>query len=655
MHLKDIRNYNDALAPNSALLAALKQAMPEFFIVSHSQEHDGSAPQSKFDIQKLQRALDEYAAADSSPYIQFVGKKYAYHLAAARSAAMLIPDHAHNLLPQNHASRNVLLSGDNLDVLKHLQTAYHRSVDIIYIDPPYNTGSDGFVYNDRLEWSDDKLSETLNLGHEEIQRIRSLHGKCSHSAWLCMMYPRLRLARTLLKDTGAIFISIDDNEQANLKLLMDEIFGESNFVGMFIRKTRTSAMQTKNGYNMQHDYIICYANDISQINFVGNEKDLSNYTNPDNDPNGAWVITDPSTIGGNSFEITNPYTNKIDMPPTGRGWLFTQEKLKELIDSGKFVFKKEYNDNERGFILKRYKKDLKSINNTVDSLELATNDFLNANATKERNNLFDVDVFPFPKPVELIKALIKMLPVIDANESPLIMDFFAGSGTTAHAVMRLNAEDGGSRRFVLCTLDEPTPPHSPARQAGYTTINQIAKERILRAAQHLLRSTHKPLPFAQDGTHATQDYGFRHYWCKDIAAQTLDAIEQFDPAASNQLFAGEDYLTAFDQQIDGSSIQGKDIILRTYMTADGFDLCQNAEYIEFAGSGAYRIQTHLYIMETTWNAQCTKMLLNQIGANQLQIKIIVIFGYCFDMETLRELQQNIKTALNNRITLQIRY
>lgn len=225
------------------------------------------------------------------------------------------------------------------------------------------------------------------------------------------MLPRLKLARELLRDDGVIFISIDDNEQANLKLLCDEIFGEENFVGDFIRKTKSTTNDAKTGLNYQHEFLLCYAKDKEKINLLGGEKDLSRYQNPDNDPNGAWVSSDPSAKSGDIktgyFAVKNPYTGREDYPPEGMFWRFSKNTMQKHINEGRICFKKEYKEGERGFIYKRYLKDLKTTLKTFDSLKFTDNKFMNQSATKELLALGLGEYFTYPKSVEFIKEMVR--------------------------------------------------------------------------------------------------------------------------------------------------------------------------------------------------------------------------------------------------------
>ncbi|WP_086238609.1 site-specific DNA-methyltransferase [Campylobacter devanensis] len=366
------------------------------------------------------------------------------------------------------STQNIIIKGDNLDALKLLKSAYYEKIKMIYIDPPYNTKNDDFIYPDdfRKDYKQicieiglikievDEFGNETEVLSETMDFFTSITSTKSHSGWLSFMLPRLKLARDLLKDDGVIFISIDDNEQANLKLLCDEIFGEENFVADFIRKTKSTTNDAKTGINYQHEFLYCYAKNKENINLLGGQKDLSNYKNPDNDPNGAWVSGDPSKAGYAEIQyypITNPYTGKVDYPPEGRSWIPTQNTLQKHIDEGRICFKKEHKDDERGFIYKRYLKDLKTDLTTFDSLKFVDNKFMNQSATKGLKELNMVEAFSYPKSVEFIQEIINHAT---NDNHDIILDFFAGSGTTAHAVMAQNAQDNGNRKFILVQLDE---------------------------------------------------------------------------------------------------------------------------------------------------------------------------------------------------------
>lgn len=474
------------ISANSESLAILKRNFPKCFDKS-----------GKFDIEMLSQILGVENIKKEGFELKFLGKSYARLMANLNPKTLLMPDIDHN--SKNENAQNLLIKGDNLEVLKHLKNAYFESIKMIYIDPPYNTGSDGFVYKDDRKFSVDELSSLAGISQEEAKRVLEFtaKGSNSHSAWLSFIYPRLYIARELLCDDGVIFISIDDNEQAHLKILCDEIFGEENFIGDFIRKTKSTTNDAKTGLNYQHEFLICYAKNINFVNLLGGEKDLSNYKNPDNDPNGAWISDNPSaksgTIENGYFAVTNPYTGKVDYPPEGRFWLFSQNTIQKHINDGRICFKKEHKENERGFIYKRYLKDLKTTKKTLDSLKFANNEFMNQSATKELLDLGLGEYFTYPKGVNFIQEIIKHA-TSKTTQDEIIMDFFAGSGTTAHAVMAQNLEDGGNRKFILVQLDEKIDEKKSKTAYDFCknelksknpTIFDITKERILRAAQSL--------------------------------------------------------------------------------------------------------------------------------------------------------------------------
>jgi adenine-specific DNA-methyltransferase len=427
-------------------------------------------------------------------------------------------------------TQNLVLKGDNLDCLKILKHYYSGKIKCIYIDPPYNTDSDEFVYPDKFDKEEAEVLGLVNLSEDDFARMEfAFKTKKSHNGWLAFMYPRLLLARDLLSDDGVIFISIDDNEQANLKLLCDEIFGEENFVGDIIRKTKSQTNDAKNGLNYQHEFLLVYAKNKELFSFKGENKDFSKYKNPDNDPNGAWVITDPSArSGGESsyFEIKNPYTETVDLPPQGRYWAFSKSTFDEWVKKGKAVFKKEVKDGERGFYIKRYLSEVKNIYSQVDSLFGIDNSFMNQVATKELNNLVGDLSFTYPKPLFFIYKLIQY----STNNNEIILDFFAGSGTTGHAVMQLNAEDGGNRKFILCQIDEPIKEDKPAYKFCIENnlppvISSITIERLRRAGEKIkqeIKAENSKSGMFEEDKKQVPDIGFKVFDLVDAPKLEVD-------------------------------------------------------------------------------------------------------------------------------------
>ena len=455
----------------------------------------------------LKLQINPKSAELSNRYgLDWVGKKMAYDSAYTQHYNRLKPLKSESEDWEN--TGNVLIKGDNIDVLKILSTNYHEKIKMIYIDPPYNTKNENFIYKDNFAKSDIETLEELGYSSKsDLDYIENIYGARTHSGWLSFMLPRLLLAKDLLKDDGVIFISIDDNEVANLRLLCDEVFGEDNFVGDLIRKTKSTTNDSKNGINIQHENTLIYTK--NEATFFGGEKDLSRYKNPDNDPNGDWTSADPSaksgTMENNYFEVKNPYTGKIDLPPVGMFWRFSKNTIQKHIDSGVLSFKKEHKENERGFIYKRYKDRLKTTKKTLDSLVFANNDFMNQKATKELLDLGLAEYFTYPKSVEFIKTLLLHSTSTDKND--LILDFFAGSGTTADAVMQLNSEDNGNRKYILVQIPQPINPKKQKIAFDFVknklkkepTIFEITAERIRRAGKKL----------KTDLTNQDLDIGFR--------------------------------------------------------------------------------------------------------------------------------------------------
>ncbi|EDP6919135.1 site-specific DNA-methyltransferase, partial [Campylobacter upsaliensis] len=380
-----------------------------------TKHHPQTISEERLNLDALSQALGFSPSSMQGYGLSFIGKPLAnalYSTPTTKELKELDPKH----------SQNIIIKGDNLHALKLLKSAYDGKIKMIYIDPPYNTKNEKFIYDDNFVKEYQKLLIELDLlkldsNGKVLEKSEVLHfltnpsGDKAHSGWLSFMLPRLKLARDLLKDDGVIFISIDDNEQANLKILCDEIFGEENFVGDFIRKTKSTTNDAKTGLNYQHEFLLCYAKDRANVNLLGGEKDLSGYKNPDNDPNGRWVSDNPSAKSGDMktgyFAVKNPYTGKEDYPPEGRFWLFSQSTMQKHIDEGRICFKKEHKDNERGFIYKRYLKDLQTNLRTFDSLKFTDNKFMNQVATKELLALGLGEYFTYPKSVDFIKEITK--------------------------------------------------------------------------------------------------------------------------------------------------------------------------------------------------------------------------------------------------------
>ena len=382
-------------------------------------------------------------------------------------------------------TENLYIEGDNLEVLKLLQETYLGKIKMIYIDPPYNTGND-FVYEDDFAQSTEEYMANSGQFDAEGNRLvqnTDTNGRF-HSDWLNMIYPRLRLAKDLLSDDGIIVISIDDNEIRNMRLLCDAVFGESNFISTIIWKKIHSTKNDAKYFSENHEYAVIYAKSIGdiKINLLPRTDEMnSRYKNPDNDPRGPWQSGDLVASGERSnghFIVTSPVTGKNFDVPQGKHWVYSQENLLKLVADNQIWFGADGNAFPRK---KRFLKDVQD-GRTPSTLWLAEEVGHNQSATREVKILFDDEkLFDFPKPVAYIEQFLR----VASEENCTILDFFSGSATTAHAVMQLNAEDGGKRKFIMVQLPEETDEKSEAYKAGYQNICEIGKERIRRAGKKI--------------------------------------------------------------------------------------------------------------------------------------------------------------------------
>lgn len=431
----------------------LKEVFPEVFA-------DG-----KVDFDKLQRLLGNYIADDKERYsFSWKGKADSLRLAQKRSTGTLRPCKEES--KDWDTTENLYIEGDNLEVLKLLQSAYLNFVKMIYIDPPYNTGTD-FVYTDDFA---DGIAHYKEVTGQATKSNPETAGRY-HTNWLNMMYPRLKLARNLLTDDGVIFISIDDNEQANLKKLCDEVFGEDNFVATICHKARASVSNDKI-ISSNHNFLLLYAKNIlivhSKRNSIGLDPDLDGFDKTDQ--NGRYKLVPVDGPGG--ARKGNPYYEFLGVEGY---WRFSKETMQEKYNSGLIV--KTDNDLQQKYYLTQ----------AIDSRKTDTTwwdkDVLTSNATSELAKLLGGKFFDNPKSINLLLRQLRLFT--NDDKDALILDFFSGSATTAHAVMQLNAEDGGHRKFICVQLPEKTDEQSEAYKAGYKTICEIGKERIRRAGEKI--------------------------------------------------------------------------------------------------------------------------------------------------------------------------
>lgn len=476
--------------------------------------------EGKLDIDKLLSLCGEYIDNDFEKYkFEWKGKADCLRLAQKRSTGTLRPCLEESV--DWDTTQNLYIEGDNLEVLKLLQTAYYRKVKMIYIDPPYNTGND-FVYADDFA---DPMARYKEVTQQTTKSNPETMGRY-HTNWLNMMYPRLRLAANLLRDDGVIFISIDDNEVTNLRKVCDEVFGEENFVGCGVWKRRTSSAMDQSKVSTDHEYLLMYHKG-QFLPFAGYKKDYKGYSNPDNDPRGPWVAGD-LTVGMNAdmrpnqyYDLVDPKTGKVYHPSYNRVWSYAPDSMQKLIEEDRIVFPE---DTSQRPMKKRFANELKSDANPFSTWMSEVG--LNTEGTRAVYTLFDdKSLFNYAKPISLIKTIVSQV----TGQDDIVLDFFSGSATTAHAVMQLNAEDGGNRRFILVQLPELCDEKSEAYKAGYKNICEIGKERIRRAGKKILEE-HTQVTMDED-KHSL-DVGFRVFKLDTSNLKTWDATpiedEQLD-------------------------------------------------------------------------------------------------------------------------------
>lgn len=625
--IKDIIDKNADVKPNSKKLEALK----EYFAGCFTKE-------GTFDIERFKEMMrDEVDISNEGYSLDFLGKDYANLIASIDTTTVIEPDLEHNSKPENKDSENIYISGDNLDALKHLLKSYAGEVKCIYIDPPYNTGEDDFVYNDNFRFTPEELEKKLSIDEDEAQRIIDLtsRGSSTHSAWLMFMSPRLQLARDLLSKDGVIFISIDDNEQANLKLLCDYVFGEENFVAQFIWEKRVNR-ENRNETSVRHDYILCYSKEPSDERRLKqmpmNEKALANYGNPDNDPRGPWKSDPAHAQAGHGtksqfYTLVAPNGKKHELP-SGRCWLYTQPVMEEAIKDNRIWFGNDGNGVPR---IKTYLY-AKDRGLTPETMLFAKDASTNEKAKNYIKELFDgVAVFETPKPVELINILTKM-----ASGNDIVVDFFSGSASTAESIMRRNL-DGLQRKYIMVQWQEKCKEDSEAYKAGYRTIDEIGQERIRRAAAKIREEN--PL-FAGD-------LGFKHYTLRDVSDDVLDKLEAFDPRVSG--FANN-ILENF----------GRETVLETWKVNDGYGMNAKVEPMQLADYTAYQCGDHLYLTDEGMSDEAVTALVDKYGEqSDWGPHYVVLFGYSFNFGTTDALKKNLP-LLNEgekqiKINIDIRY
>ena len=634
-NLKD----NEEKKPNSREIEKLKKDFPQFF------SKDG---EFKLDMFKDFLGEEEVDISKEGYELKFLGKSYAKYISSLETETYISPDSNHNEKDENRDSENLYIVGDNLDALKHMLGSYAGKIKCIYIDPPYNTGTDGFVYPDNFQFNKEDLSEKIGITEEEAGRILELAGKSTHSAWMTFMYPRLTLARDLLSDDGVIFISIDDNEQANLKLMCDEVFGEENIVadGAIIVKTEG---RRYGAFAKSHDYFLGYAKniDLCDLNEITVEGKDFKYE----DEYGGFNIQDLRNQNTKAFNSTNRpnlrypfYVNTNEKDEFGfykislecvEGW---QEVYPIVIDGIKSIWRWGSKDGEKARtnthnicarkgsdgVIRIFEK-MRSITQ-IPKTVLINKKYLTNSGTVEINELFGEKVFDFPKPV----GLVKDFSTIGSKRDSIILDFFSGSSTTADAVMQLNAEDGGSRKYIMVQIPEKIEESKPGYKAGYRTIDEIGRARIEKAAEKIKKETNADI-----------DYGYKLYYLEKPSEKTLIDLENFVPEIK---LITDDMVSIFDNEHSN----GKESILSTWLMEDGYGLSKSTYIYKLNNYDAVLIDKTLYIIDEGLTQDDSMTLIKRIENEELDITRIVIYVHSVPFNVLHELRKNLKVLRNNK-------
>ena len=653
--IKNIIDKNAEVKPNSKKLEALK----EYFAGCFTKE-------GAFDIERFKEMMkDEVDISNEGYSLDFLGKDYANLIASIDTTTVIEPDLEHNSKPENKDSENIYISGDNLDALKHLLKSYAGQVKCIYIDPPYNTGSDGFVYNDKFRFTLDELEKKLSIDEDEAKRILDLtsRGSSTHSAWLMFMSPRLQLARQFLSKNGVIFISIDENEQANLKLLCDYTFGEGNFIGTVVWNNATDNNPTN--LAIEHEYILCYARDkevlesvwksnISEIKdlLIAKGKELTSQYKGNNLQNAwkKWYRENKNQLGpfedykfidedgvytgsrsvhnpgkeGYRYDIIHPITGKPCAQPL-MGYRFPEASMQKLIDEGRILFGE---DETKLVEIKLYASEYQDKFSSVYEYDSRA-------GANELKKLFPEakQIFKNPKPLSVVEHILSYID----NEDLYIMDFFGGSSTTADAIMQLNKSQNKKLKFILVQIQEQIAEDKEAYKLGYRTIDEIGQERIKRAAAKIREEN--PL-FAGD-------LGFKHYTLRDVSDDVLDKLEAFDPSFSG--FANN-ILENF----------GRETVLETWKVNDGYGMNAKVEPVQLADYTAYQCGDHLYLTDEGMSDEAVTALVDKYGEQtDWGPHYVVLFGYSFNFGTTDALKKNLP-LLNEgekqiKINIDIRY
>ncbi|HHY1467635.1 TPA: site-specific DNA-methyltransferase [Yersinia enterocolitica] len=638
--------FSEVETANSKQIAVLKANFPQCF------DKNGAFIQEK--LLEIVKSSDVELSKESYS-LNWLGKSYARLLANLPPKTLLTEDKDHNQREENKNSQNLLIKGDNLEVLKHIVNAYSEKVKMIYIDPPYNTGSDGFAYNDDRKFTPEQLSELAGVDLDEATRILdfTVKGSSSHSAWLTFMYPRLYVARELLKDDGIICISIDENEHSSLKILCDEVFGEFNFAGEIVWKNSSKNDQAY--ISIQHEYLLFYVKSkqhnsgqwsekkegLDEIykafdgfrkkhgdNWPAIHKDALEWFNqfPAADPitnskHYNWMdergIYFPDNISkpanGYYYEIEHPITKKPCKKPAG-GWRFIEDTMKHKISENRIHFGKDHTVVPNN---KTYLKD-------TEYQSLTSIKFKDGRvASNMLKNLFgQKDIFTNPKDVGLLSEIFKALNI---EHRDIVLDFFAGSASTAHAIYNMNCNEEKELKFICIQLPEETKEKSEAYKSGYKNIFEITKARLLKSSEKIKNEN--------------PDYS------GDLGFKMFETVNDFHTKDDSELTLSNH--TFFDDAV--LTPEQYDTLLTTWCVYDGSLLTTPIEDVDLNGYKAHLCDGRLYLIAPNFTSEALKALLQKLDSDKdFAPNKVVFYGSNFESAKQMELNEALKSYANKK-------
>ncbi|HEJ9416517.1 TPA: site-specific DNA-methyltransferase [Proteus mirabilis] len=654
--------FSEVETTNSKQLAVLKANFPQCF------DKNGAFIQEK--LLEIVKSSDIELSKESYS-LNWLGKSYARLLANLPPKTLLTEDKGHNQSEENKSSKNLLIKGDNLEVLKHMVNAYSEKVKMIYIDPPYNTGKDGFAYNDDRKFTPEQLSELAGIDLDEATRILdfTVKGSSSHSAWLTFIYPRLYIARELLREDGVIFISIDENELNQLKTICDEIFGEANFIENIVWNKRIP--KNDKGIGNIHEYILAYSktNEISKeflmrkegiddvyqfieklkkekVSLDRAEQQLKKYyssngydrgitlyngLNEDYRPWGKINMSWPNADSfGPTYEVLHPLTNKPVKIPD-RGWRWKEDTFNDIAKriDGKYTDIKKLHDGSTicgGIWFACTENTQPSSVKFLDEVEeflLRSIISTKSDGGVEVENLFGgKGYFSYPKPTSLIKILFGS---VDSKADDIYLDFFAGSGTTAHGILELNIEDSKNRNFICVQLDEKTDKKKQAYKEGYESIFDITKDRIIKAGEKLKKEN--------------PDYN------GDLGFKIFETVNDFRTKDESELTLSNH--TFFDDAV--LTPEQYDALLTTWCVYDGSLLTTPIEDVDLDGYKAHLCDGRLYLIAPNFTSEALKALLQKLDSDKdFAPNKVVFYGNNFDSAKQMELNEALKSYANKK-------